>query len=166
MKMRGSLYILLLLYVVVVFLSQVELKCPQIKVRKDTIIRTKESMRNGAMLLMKTNVNSSRYCYDLCCTTKDCNTGVMHYKRFRTMKGDIETRKTCYLFACGVPSVCTFMDHTGYAIIEMEQSKETEPTVEKPHRTIPKEEGNCYVWRNHFGLSVAHLSQTLFSMIG
>lgn len=138
--MHVSLYILLLLFVLVVFVSQVESKCPQIKVRKDTIIRTKESIRNGAKLLLRTNVNSSRYCYDLCCTTKDCNIGVMHYKRLRTFRGDIETRKTCYIFACGMPSVCTFMDHTGYAVIEMERDKETESSDEKPHRTIPKEE--------------------------
>ena len=115
-------------------------KCPPIKVKKDTIIRTKESIRNGAKLLFRTDVESSRECYELCCEKKACSVGVMHYKRVRGFTGVTETQKTCFIFACGTPSRCTFMNHTGYAIIEMERGKTKQQPTNKPLRTVPQEE--------------------------
>lgn len=115
-------------------------KCPPIKVEKDTIIRTKVSIRNGAKLLFRTDVESSRECYELCCDRKACNLGVMHYKHVQDFTGTVETQKTCFIFACGTPSRCIFTNHTGYAVIKMERTKPTMPPTKKLHRTIPKEE--------------------------
>ena len=120
-------------------------KCPPIKVRKDTIIRTRESLDNGARLLFRNDVDSSRECYELCCDRKACNIGVMHYKKKRNeMSGELMTYKTCFLFACGSPNVCSFMNHTGYAVIELERGKKKAKKVAtkiKPHSSaIPQEE--------------------------
>eukprot|EP00112_Aurelia_sp_Birch-Aquarium-sp1_P024152 Seg7490.2 transcript_id=Seg7490.2/GoldUCD/mRNA.D3Y31 product="Low-density lipoprotein receptor-related protein 11" protein_id=Seg7490.2/GoldUCD/D3Y31 len=108
-------------------------KCPPIKVRKDTIIRTRESLDNGARLLFRTDVDSSRECYELCCERKSCNIGVMHYKKKRDeISGELMTYKTCFLFACGSPNLCSFMNHTGYAVIELAREKK------KPKKAAPK----------------------------
>ena len=120
-------------------------KCPPIKVRKDTIIRTRESLDNGARLLFRTDVDSSRECYELCCERKSCNIGVMHYKKRRDeISGEPMTYKTCFLFACGSPNLCSFMNHTGYAIIELERGRKKPKKAaskKKPHSSaIPQEE--------------------------
>ena len=121
-------------------------KCPPIKVRKETIIRTRESLDNGARLLFRTDVDSSRECYELCCERKSCNIGVMHYKKRRDeISGELMTYKTCFLFACGSPNLCSFMNHTAYAIIELERGKKKKPKKaapkKKPHSSaIPHEE--------------------------
>ena len=132
-KMRLALFVLCLCATLQGLTSS---KCPPITVRKDTIIRTKQSIQNGAKLLFRTDVGSSRECYELCCDRKACNVGVMHYKRRKNFNGRIETQKTCFIFACGTPNHCSFMNHTGYAVIEMVSAK----TTQKPHRTFPKEE--------------------------
>ena len=141
--MRGFLFVILFGLIVAILVDLVVAsRCPAIKVRKDTIIRTKESVRNGAKLLIRQNVESSRNCYELCCNTKDCTVGVMHYERVRTLSGEIEARKTCFLFACRKPNRCRFVNHGGYAVIEMKGEKL--PAKKEPHRTIPQEESRYH----------------------
>ena len=138
--MRVSIFIVFFLFNIAIVIGLVASKCPAIKVRKDTIIRTKDSIRKGARLLSRVNVNSSRDCYKLCCNTRGCSIGVMHYKGVRTFDDDIEARKICFIFACGSPSRCSFMNHNGYAVIEMERGQATNDVGKVRHRTIPKEE--------------------------
>jgi len=91
-------------------------ECPQPKVQKRTIIRSAASIENGAKLLYKLTVSSARDCYQECCTKKDCNVAVMHYKQADYTE---EMKKFCFLFDCKSPSVCTFDAHNRYAIIEI-----------------------------------------------
>lgn len=88
-------------------------KCPQIKVKKDQIIRTKESLDNGAKYLEKKVVKSAKECYQLCCGLKDCNVGMLSYKN--DSYGHLV--RNCYLFDCGQPSKCTFSSYKHYATI-------------------------------------------------
>ena len=94
-------------------------KCPKPEVRRKTIIRSKESIRNGARLIGKDIVASARECYSLCCNDESCNVAVMHYKNEFDISQSIET---CFRFDCplvpeGSPSVCTFDEHSRYAVI-------------------------------------------------
>eukprot|EP00795_Rhopilema_esculentum_P013730 gene13730-4650_t len=133
-----------LLAVVIYFLAVIHGlysgKCPPIKVRKDTIIRSRESIRNGAKLLYRTDVESSRECYELCCNRKSCSVAVMHYKKEVDDSGYPLTIKTCFVFSCGTPNRCSFMNHTGYAVIEMQRDANKAKPQTEPENPIPTEE--------------------------
>lgn len=118
-------------------------KCPPIKIRKDTIIRTKESIDNGARMLFRSDIDSSRECYEICCERKSCNVGIVHYKKKRDKStGEVVTSKTCFVFACGSPNLCIFMNHTGYAVIEM-QRKKAKAKVKPVEIVHPIDEEDC-----------------------
>ena len=109
-------------------------ECPQPGVRKRTIIRSAESIENGAKLLEKYAVDSARQCYKKCCDMKNCNVAVMHYKQKIQENGEELMQKFCFLFDCKSPSVCTYDEHTRYAIIEVPKkanlvTKELIPTA-------------------------------------
>lgn len=108
-------YIFLFTYIKVV-LSQ---KCLQPTVHKRTIIRSAESIQNGANLLHKLAVPSARDCYEECCKSPYCNVAVMHYKEEYTEDGGSIMKKYCFMFDCKSPSVCSYDEHSGYAIIEI-----------------------------------------------
>ena len=125
--------------------------CPKISVHKNTIIKTKESIRNGAKLLRKIHeIKSARECYSECCLRDNCDIGVMHYrKELDEDSGDEIVTKICFLFQCGYPNKCTFLNHTNYAVIQLHREEEkinkkkNEITTEKPAVTtnlIPFEE--------------------------
>ncbi|XP_057305080.1 uncharacterized protein LOC130642030 [Hydractinia symbiolongicarpus] len=115
--------------------------CPRPKVMKQTIIRSKESIKNGAILIGKEIVETARSCYDLCCSYETCNVALMHYKQVKNEIGDFETHKYCYLFACGSPSVCSFGNHNRYAVIQLEQQILT--TLPPTQAPIIEEEERC-----------------------
>ncbi len=118
------LNVVLLLLIQGLIASKSNSKCPpRIKVRKDTIIRTKESINNGARMLYRSEIETSRECYEICCERETCNVGIVHYKKQHDEYGQIVTTKTCFVFACGTPNRCIFMNHTGYAVIEMNREK-------------------------------------------
>lgn len=99
-------------------------ECPKPNVRKRTIIRSAASIQNGAKLLQKLTVESARNCYSACCNTKDCNVAVMHYKQEYTDEGEEIMKKFCFLFDCGSSdSVCTYDDHSRYAVIEVPKNR-------------------------------------------
>ena len=94
-------------------------ECPQPKVRKRTIIRSSDSIRNGADPIGQFSVESARECYQNCCNKELCNVAVMHYKQHYADDGREVMDKICYLFDCKSPSVCLFDAHSRYAIIEI-----------------------------------------------
>lgn len=104
-------------------------KCPTPSVRKNTIIESNQSIRNGARLLGKNLVDNAKDCYELCCKDPTCNTAIMHYK-----EEDAMTFKYCFLFACGTPSVCTYRNRKRYAVIDLGSRADTSlpPTTSPP----------------------------------
>ncbi|XP_066910253.1 uncharacterized protein [Clytia hemisphaerica] len=103
-------------------------ECPQPKVRKRTIIRSSDSIRNGADPIGQFSVVSARECYQKCCDKELCDVAVMHYKQHYTDDGREVMDKICYLFDCKNPSVCLFDAHSRYAIIEIPKlSRKTSP---------------------------------------
>eukprot|EP00794_Sanderia_malayensis_P017704 gene17704-19473_t len=137
--MRGKDCVVRCFLICLLFGGLTASKCPPIKVHKDTIIRTKESTRKGAKMLYHTDIQSSRECYELCCETKTCNVGIVHYKKERDREtGEIITQKSCFIFACGTPNRCVFMNHTGYAVIEMRKINRNKHTGKKIHRATEK----------------------------
>lgn len=138
-----SLRVLLASAVILVLIENglIAAKCPQIQVKKDTIIRTKESIRNGARMLYRTEVRSSRQCYELCCKRKACNIGVVHYKKLKDeLTGNILTSKSCFIFDCGTANQCLFMNHTGYAVIEMKREQPKIKPTEKKLQPVNEED--------------------------
>jgi len=121
-------FVLLLVFFAIFGFCQTEDGCPQPGVRKRTIIRSAESIENGAKLLEKYAVDSARQCYKKCCDMKNCNVAVMHYKQKITEIGEELMEKFCFLFDCKSPSVCTYDQHTRYAIIEVPKKASLETT--------------------------------------
>ena len=117
--MKGSSLLLFTAILLLPILIDGRSDCPNPTVKKRTIIRSKESMKNGALLLSKEIVGSAHDCYNLCCTFDTCTTAVMHYKPTVNELGEDQVEKLCYLFACGNPSVCEFGEHLRYAVIEL-----------------------------------------------
>lgn len=117
------------------FTQQEDQKCPQPKVRKRTIIQSTLSKQNGADFLQKETVASARECYQLCCNTENCNVAVMHYSDEYNQVGEVIMKKYCFLFDCKSPSVCSYKDHSRYAIIEV-------PKVKTPYNPMTTEEPN------------------------
>lgn len=107
-----------------VFLNENK-KCPHIKVQKDQILRTKESLENGAKYISKISVNSAKECHSSCCKSDNCNLAMLSYKN--DSHGHLV--RNCYLFDCGQPSRCTFSPYKHYATIVIEDRKvDNKPT--------------------------------------
>lgn len=103
--------------------------CPPIHVQKNRILRTKESLNNGAKYIRRQFVNSAKECYNLCCETNDCNLGMLSYKNSSIALGEID--RTCYLFDCGSPSKCAFSSYKHYATIEFEDSSDKSSKIDQ-----------------------------------
>jgi len=112
-----------------VFLDQ-NSKCPHIKVQKDQIIRTKESLENGAKYLARISVDSAKECHSFCCQRDSCNLAMLSYKN--DSLGQLV--RSCYLFDCGQPSKCTFSSYKHYATIVIEDKKADKPTTSEENQ--------------------------------
>ncbi|CAH1792597.1 unnamed protein product, partial [Owenia fusiformis] len=77
------------------------------------IIRTHESIANGAIFIESPGAKTQGDCLSECCKQSECNLAVFEDK----------SKRSCYLFDCKVPSLCTFTNHTGY--ISMHLNKES-----------------------------------------
>lgn len=111
------LYILLASLLHTVYPNDID-GCPPIHVKKNRILRTKESLSNGAKYIRRQYVHSAKECYKLCCESRGCNLGMLSYKNSSIALGEIV--RTCYLFDCGSPSKCAFSSYNHYATIEFE----------------------------------------------
>lgn len=127
--MSIAVYIFSFTYMGVVLSQQ----CLQPTVHKRTIIRSAESIQNGAILLHKLVVSSARVCYEECCKSQYCNVAVMHYKEEYAPNGNSFMKKYCFMFDCKNPSVCSYDEHSGYAIIEISKLHTQAPLkIENP----------------------------------
>ena len=81
--------------------------CPRFQIRKSTIIKTQESISNGAQFLGKKIATSSRGCHEACCkiNSRGCNLVMIKYS---------EDKVSCFMFNCHSPSVCSFYTHESY----------------------------------------------------
>ena len=103
--------------------------CPKITVKKNSILRTVDSIKAGAKYLSKQVVDGARKCYKLCCGRVNCNLALLQYKN--GSDGGIE--RTCYQFDCGNPSKCIFAAFPHYASIIFEpRHQELIPTTARP----------------------------------
>lgn len=96
-------------------------RCPRFHIKKTTIIKTQQSIHNGAEFLGKKVVSSSRGCHEKCCKTGGCNLVMLKYE----VKENAQ-KVSCFMFNCRSPSVCTFFQHStyhGYAALEYEDRK-------------------------------------------
>lgn len=96
-------------------------RCPRFHIKKTTIIKTQQSIRDGAEFLGKKVVSSSRGCHENCCKTEGCNLVMLKYE----VKENAH-KVSCFMFNCRSPSVCTFLHHStyhGYAALEYEERK-------------------------------------------
>ena len=96
-------------------------KCPKFQIKKSTIIKTQQSIRNGAEFLGKKIMTSSRGCHESCCETDNCNLVMLKYSVESSQE-----KVGCFMFNCRSPSVCTFFKHPsyhGYAALEYEDRK-------------------------------------------
>jgi hypothetical protein len=96
-------------------------KCPKFHIKKSTIIKTQQSIRDGAEFLGKKIVTSSRGCHESCCKTERCNLVMLKYN----VEGSQE-KVSCFMFNCRSPSVCSFFEHSSYhsyAALEYEERK-------------------------------------------
>ena len=96
-------------------------KCPRFHIKKSTIIKTQQSVRDGAVFLAKKVMSSSRGCHQQCCKTDGCNLVMLKYDT----ESDVE-KVSCFLFNCRSPSVCSFYQHSSYhtyAALEYEDKK-------------------------------------------
>ena len=126
-----SVYLLLIIFVAKVVCDY----CPKPSVKKRTIIQSTESIKNGARLISKDIVGSARNCYRLCCDDLSCNVAVMHYKQRSNDLGVLITEKYCFLFACGLPSKCTYEFHRRYAVIDLGR-RQDRSDVGKEEKTV------------------------------
>ena len=96
-------------------------KCPRFRIKKSTILRTQQSVRDGAVFLAKKVMSSSRGCHQQCCKTDGCNLVTLKYGT----GSDIE-KVNCFMFNCRSPSVCSFYQHWlyhTYTVFEYEDKK-------------------------------------------
>ncbi|XP_028402784.1 uncharacterized protein LOC114525597 [Dendronephthya gigantea] len=96
-------------------------KCPKFQIRRSTIIKTQQSVRNGAEFLGKKIMSSARGCHELCCKKDGCNLVMLKYDT-----ESFEKKVSCFMFNCRSPSVCNFYKHSSYhsyAALEFEDRK-------------------------------------------
>ena len=127
-KLLLSVTVLLLLPVVAEVRGKQD--CLKPTVMRQTIIRSKESIDAGAVLIGKESVSGANECYNLCCKYSTCNTAIMHYKLTVNELQEDEIQKYCYLFACIPLNVCIFDKHRRYAVIQLNTTKDV-PTTSK-----------------------------------
>lgn len=84
-------------------------KCSKFHIRKSTIIKTQQSIHDGAEFLGKKVTTSSRGCHKQCCSTLGCNLVMLKYD----VESSVE-RVNCFMFNCRSPSVCSFFKHPSY----------------------------------------------------
>ncbi|KAK3593443.1 hypothetical protein CHS0354_020206 [Potamilus streckersoni] len=73
-----------------------------------TIIKTKESMQNGAKFLKNIKgIACAQRCVEECCNLDDCDVAVYEEK----------DENNCYLFNCSKPNSCIFVPHALYRSI-------------------------------------------------
>ena len=96
-------------------------QCPTFHIRKSTIIKTQQSIRDGAEFLGKKIMTSSRGCHESCCETDSCNLVMLKYNTESSQE-----KVGCFMFNCRSPSVCSFFKHPSYhayAALEYEDRK-------------------------------------------
>ena len=96
-------------------------KCPKFQIRKSTIIKTQQSVRDGAQFLGKKIMSSARGCHESCCKEDGCNLVMLKYDT-----ESHERKVSCFMFNCRSPSVCSFFKHSSYrsyAALEFEDEK-------------------------------------------
>lgn len=84
-------------------------RCPKFTIKKSTIIKSSQSVHNGAVLLGRKLTRSSAGCHKECCKNTDCNLVMLKYE----LQNKI-VKITCFLFDCKTPSVCSFYQHSTY----------------------------------------------------
>ncbi|XP_046859874.1 uncharacterized protein LOC124453164 isoform X2 [Xenia sp. Carnegie-2017] len=84
-------------------------RCPKFTIKKSTIIKSSQSLHNGAVLLGRKVTHSSAGCHKECCKNTDCNLVMLKYE----LQNKI-VKITCFLFDCKTPSVCSFYQHSTY----------------------------------------------------
>lgn len=101
--------------------SKNELKdCENTLSTPNQIIKTKESTDAGAVFLDSPDITSGEECQQQCCQNKDCNLAVFK---------DKEGEKSCFMFDCGHPSVCKFVEHKGFTVFTIPDRKTSKTGV-------------------------------------
>ena len=95
--------------------------CPKFEIKKSTIIKTQESVHNGAQFLGKKITTSSRGCHEECCKTNSqgCNLVMIKYSTAEKV--------SCFMFNCRSPSVCSFYKHESYRSYAALEYKDKKP---------------------------------------
>ncbi|XP_065656327.1 uncharacterized protein LOC100202862 [Hydra vulgaris] len=125
--------------------------CPKpTSVLKNTVVKAQESIARNATLIDKIDdTTSASECYNLCCSYATCNVALIRFEKIYDDENEEVIKKSCYLFDCKSPSVCTYKQQKDFAVIMLDRPNKqllnfnVEQTNKTPKNELISNEEKC-----------------------